>query len=523
MANPPEHGISIWQATAEAGAANPLRENLTTDVCIVGAGIAGLSIARTLVREGKSVVVLDALPLGSGMTGRTTAHLVNALDDRYIDLEKYHGEEGARIAAESHTAAIDSIERIVREEGIECDFERLDGYLFLPPGASAKIIEDELAATHRAGISTEKIMRLPIEGFETGPALRFPRQAQFHPLRYLAGLVRVIEGAGGRVFTGTRVVEAVGGKDAHVQTTDGFTVRASAIVMATNTPVNDRYAIHTKQAPYTTYVIGLRVPAGSVPHALFWDTAQEAEMQEQSGPIPYHYVRLQRTGTDEVLIVGGEDHKTGQAGDMAERFARLESWTRERFPRCGEVEFTWSGQVMEPVDGVAFIGRNPFDEENVFIVTGDSGNGMTHGALAGILIPDLILGRANRWADLYDPSRIRVRAAGEFVRENLNVAKQFTDYLTGGDVALAGQIANGEGALLRHGLSKIAAYRDEHGALHEFSAVCPHLKCIVHWNNAEKTWDCPCHGSRFDCHGHVITGPAISDLTPVEETATRSS
>jgi len=224
---------------------------------------------------------------------------------------------------------------------------------------------------------------------------------------------------------------------------------------------------------------------------------------------------LEAVAGHEVLIVGGEDHKTGQADDTDERFVRLEEWTRERFPKAGEVEFRWSGQVMEPVDGLAFIGRNPGDQ-NVYVATGDSGNGMTHGTIAGILITDLILGRDNEWATLYDPSRISLRGIPEFAKENLNAAAQFTDYVTGGDVDNVRDIARGSGAVIRRGLKKVAVYRDTQGTLHEYSAVCPHLGCMVDWNSPEGTWDCPCHGSRFDSSGKVVNGPASSALGPAE-------
>ncbi len=510
--------ISLWEATSEAGALNPLRENTRADVCIVGAGIAGLSVAYTLVREGKSVVVLDDGLVGRGMTGRTTAHIVNALDDRYYELEKLHGEEGARRAAESHTAAIDFVERAAREEKIDCQFERLDGFLFEPPNESAKNLREEYEACRRAGLPVEWVERAPIDAFNTGPAIKFPNQAQFHPLQYLRGLAAAIERQGGRIFTGSKAEQIQGGDDAHVKTSDGHTVRAGAIVIATNTPVNDKYVIHTKQAPYMTYVIGLRVPKGSVTRALFWDTAEHAGQEDKLvGMVPYHYVRLASDdGDHEILVVGGEDHKTGQATDFEERYQNLEDWTRVRFPSAQEVVFRWSGQVMEPADGLGFIGRNPADKNNVYIATGDSGNGITHGTIAGILIPDLILGRANAWATVYDPSRMSLRAGGDFAKENLNVGRQYSDYMKGGDVASAEEIKPGGGALLQQGLRKIAAYRDPSGMLHEMTAVCPHLKCIVHWNGNEKTWDCPCHGSRFDAMGHVMNGPSVHDLAPVD-------
>lgn len=274
--------------------------------------------------------------------------------------------------------------------------------------------------------------------------------------------------------------------------------------MATNTPVNDRFTIHTKQAAYRTYVIGVGVPIGSVTKALYWDT-----------PDPYHYVRLQDAGDHEILIVGGEDHKTGQADDTDDRFNRLEAWTRERFPMSGTVAFRWSGQVMEPIDSLAFIGRNPGDT-NIYIVTGDSGNGMTHGTIAGMLLTDLIQGRQNEWAALYDPARITLMAATEFMKENLNVAAQFRDYASGGEVADAQQIEPGTGAIIRDGIKKLAVYRDIEGRLHTCSAVCPHLGCIVDWNSVENTWDCPCHGSRFDALGKVLNGPANRGLQPAE-------
>ncbi len=504
--------LSVWMATAKTPAQFALAEDARADVCVVGAGIAGLMTAYLLAREGRSVVVLDDGRIGGGMTERTTAHLVNALDDRYFDLERLHGEKGARLAAESHSAAIDRLESTAAAEGIDCEFERLDGYLFTPPGESDEILDRELRAAHRAGLTgVERVERAPLASFDTGPCLRFPRQAQFHPLKYLTSLTLAIKRDGGRIFTGTRACKIEGGAQARIETNDGLVVTAGAVVVATNTPVNDLVAIHTKQAPYLTYVIGARVPRGSVTRALYWDTLD-----------PYHYVRLQSVNSDEadeyeILIVGGEDHKTGQEDDAGVRYQWLEDWTRERFPMAGRVEFRWSGQVMEPVDSLAFIGRNPLDADNVYIATGDSGNGMTHGAIAGMLLTDLILGRENEWATLYDPARKTLRAAPTFVRENLNVAAQYADWATAGAVGSPDEIAAGSGAVIRRGLAKVAVYRDEQGALHEYSAVCAHLGCIVQWNDDEKTWDCPCHGSRYNSFGRVINGPAIDDLARVEE------
>jgi glycine/D-amino acid oxidase-like deaminating enzyme/nitrite reductase/ring-hydroxylating ferredoxin subunit len=508
MEDDSQRSTSIWMATADPPSPMPLTKDIRTDVCIVGAGIAGLTSAFLLAKEGRSVVVLDDGPIGGGMTGRTTAHLTNAFDDRFIDLEKLHGEERSRLTAESHTAAIDKIESIVKQEKIDCEFERLDGYLFVPSGEDPALLEEELKACHRAGLTdVDKVSRAPIETFDTGAALRFPRQGQFHPLKYMAALAQSTETMGGRIFTQAHAANVTGGSDATVETKDGPVVKCQSIIVATNTPINDLVAIHTKQAPYITYVVGIRVPSGSVTRALYWDTA-----------VPYHYIRVEAVekGHD-VLIVGGEDHKTGQQNDGGLRYSRLEQWARERFGNKGETEFRWSGQVMEPVDYLAFIGRNPLDADNVFIATGDSGQGMTHGTIAGMLLTDLIQDRENSWAKLYDPSRITFRSAKEFAQENLNVIAQYKDLITPGEKDSVEEIAPGTGAVVREGLSKIAAYRDQDGLLHKRSAVCTHLGCVVAWNSTEGTWDCPCHGSRFDAYGRVYQGPANSDLSPVED------
>ena len=510
--------VSFWERTAKKFQSAPLKENLNADVCVVGAGIAGVTMAYLLARENRQVVLIDDGPLGGGMTGRTTAQFVTLVDDGYDKIEKLLGEECARLCAESQIAAIDRVEAIVNAEKIDCDFERVDGYLFLPPGGSVTDLKRELDAIHCAGLpDVERVDRVPIGKFNTDGVLRIPRQAQFHPLKYLNVLAQRIVDLGGRIFTGTRVVKVEDGERVKIETSDGHTIIANAAAVATNCPINDRLVIHSKQAPYATYVVGLRV-SHETEHSILWDTAMTAEDEKQKlGPIPYHYIRFARDEQGDVLIVGGEDHKSGQASDCEQRFAKLERWTREHFPFVGEVTDRWSGQVMEPVDGVAYIGRNP-GEKNVYVVTGDSGNGMTHGTIAGMLIVDLIAGRENPWTKLYDPARKTLKPAviADYIAENTNVAAQLRDYVTPGDEPSADKIRNGEGAILRDGAKKIAAYRDDNGTLHEFSAVCPHLKCVVRWDGCEKTWNCPCHGSRFDALGWVLNGPAITDLQPLD-------
>ena len=501
--------VSVWMGTAARPEFPSLTQNEHADVCIVGGGIAGLTTAYLLTQAGKTVIVLDNGPIFSGETQQTTAHLVTVLDKRYFELERLHGEDGAKLAAESHAAAIDTIENIVREEHIDCDFERVEGYLFNAADEEPDLLDRELAAARRAGLTnTEMVDRAPSISFNTGRALLFRRQAQFHPLKYLAALALAIVRGGGRIFTETHVTEVNGGESAHVVTSGGSIVSCDAIVIATHTPANDRLIMPMKQAAYRSYVIGLTIPAGTVPKALYWDTGA-----------PYHYIRI--TGTkdgmspaQEVLIVGGEDHKTGQADDADTRYARLEQWTRERFPMATDIRFRWSGQIMQSADGLAFIGRNPLDHDNVYVVTGDSGTGLMHGTIAGLLITDLIQGRQNPWTDLYNPSRVTMAAAKDFAREAVNSASQYLDWLTDGGVGHKEQILFGTGEVVRHGLTKVAVYRAPDGTFHECSAVCPHLGGIVRWNHEEKTWDCPAHGSRFDSVGTVLNGPANENLYP---------
>lgn len=496
---------NAWLEAGDLPERPPLGQDARVDVCVVGAGVAGLSAAWCLAREGRRVMVLDHGRVGGGETHRTTAHLASAMDDRFVELERLHGRDGARLAAESHAAAIDRIESIVAEEDIACDFDRVDGYLFSAPGRSPAVLSQELAAARRARVDVEMVARAPIDGFDTGPCLRFPRQGQVHPVKYMHGLAAAVERMGGVVHGRTHVTNLHGGPEAEVLTRDGPVVRARAVIVATNSPINNRFALHTRQVPYRTFVIAAPVPRNALTRALYWDDCD-----------PYHYVRLEG-GADptrdwDLLIVGGEDARTGGVDDDSARFARLEAWARARWPMMGTVDHQWTGQVYEPVDGLAFIGRNPLDADNVFVVTGDSGQGMTHGTIAGMLLTDLICGRSNPWAKLYDPARVRLASASEYARDNLQTVAQYAEWLTPGEVPGLDAVGPGQGAVIRRGLGKLAVYRDEAGVVSVCDATCSHLGCVVGWNHTERAWECPCHGSRFDCHGRVVNGPAAEDL-----------
>jgi glycine/D-amino acid oxidase-like deaminating enzyme/nitrite reductase/ring-hydroxylating ferredoxin subunit len=505
MVNVSEEGtVSLWMNVDVAPGAAPLRQDIDADVVVVGAGLAGLSTAYELAQCGHAVVVLDRGRIGMGQTARTTAHLSSDSDDSFESLIAMRGLEAARLFHQSHAAAIDRIEAIQTAESIDCHFRRLDGLLFAGFGQDASVLDGELEAARQVGMTVEARHGMPFAGLGDARHLAFARQATFHPQRYLRGLAAAITAKAGRLFADTAVM-GVEEKDGEVvvSTENGRKVRARHAVFATNTPTNDWVAIHSKQAPYRTYAMAFTIPRGALPDALYWDLAD-----------PYHYVRLETgSGATDHLIVGGADHKTGEADDASVRFEALEAWTRALVPELSRETHRWSGQVYEPVDHMGFIGRNP-GNQNVYVATGDSGQGMTHGVVAALLIADLVAGRPNPWSELYDPARKPVSAAKEFVSENLTTVKNFAEYVAPGEIASEEDLAPGQGAIVRKGTSKIAAYRDQDGGLHLHSAKCTHLGCHVHWNSLETCWDCPCHGSQFGIDGAVLHGPAIAPLQP---------
>src|ERR671921_507206 len=467
------------------------------DVVVIGGGIAGLTTAYLVSKSGKKVVVIEDGYIGSGETSRTTAHITHALDDRYYNLEKRHGLNGARVAADSHTAAINRIESIVREENIECDFERLDGFLFLDPSDKKESLDKELEATHRVGINTTGIVeKAPLQSFNTGPCIRFPNQAQFQPLKYLRGLSLAIIKNGRQIYTETHAQEV---NSDGIKTLNDYTVKAKSIVVATNAPIIDKTSkIYDKQDAYRTYVIGARIKKDAIPTALYWDTGNQ---NSENQVAPYHYVRIQKIDRDDknydLLIVGGEDHPTGNFSsdnDIEKRYSQLELWAKDHFP-VEDIEYQWSGQVMEPQDSIAFIGHNPGDNRNnIYIATGDSGNGITHGTIAGGDVGQTQHEEENS-SDQQGKQENDRRSSSKSEEEEISSLENLKER---------------QGIVLEE--KKMAAYKDHKGQLHTYSAICTHLGCIVTWNNSEKSFDCPCHGSRFSPTGKVINGPANTAL-----------
>lgn len=502
---------TYWLDTVKQISFKKLNVGFKTEVVIIGGGIAGLSVAYNLAKAGVKVAVVEDGDIGSGETGRTTAHLVSALDDRYYDLERMFGKDQAKLIASSHAAAIDFIEATVKAEQIDCDFKRVDGYLFLHPSDEKDSLDKEFDACTRAGLAVEKTANAPGLKTDTGTALKFLRQAKFHPMKYLEGLCKAIIDNGGVIVTDTHaeVIDSTG-----IVSLEGFEIKANHVVVATNTPVNNKYIPHLQQYAYRTYVIGAKVKKDSLPDVLWWDTG---DMEANSEIPPYHYIRLQPLDdTHDLLIAGGEDHATGLADAdgvlESDRYEKLESWVRSYYD-IGEIVYKWSGQVMEPMDSLAYIGRNPMDHKNVYVVTGDSGNGMTHATIAGMLISDLIQEKENPWEKLYDPSRFKLFTAGKtFFKEVtagiISYMKTKPDPKENDIHSIAKEKAN----VVKLNGKPYGIYRDEHNDLHMVGAECTHMKCLVKWNDDEKSWDCPCHGSRFTHEGKVINGPANKDL-----------
>ncbi len=504
--------LSYWIASSKFIIFEKVTKSVETDILVIGGGIAGLTTAYCLAQAGRKVILVEDGFIGSGESGRTTAHITCALDDRYFELEKIFGKDKAVLAANSHMAAIEWIDQTVRFEKIECNFKRIDGYLFLHPSDSKETLDKEYEATKQVGLLTQMLPDVPGIASENGWCIKFPDQAQFHIMLYLKGLANAIIRMGGKIYTQSKA-EEINKKGAKV---NGYDVAAKHIIVATNTPVNDVLTMHTKQWPYRTYVIGAKIPKGQLPYSLWWDTGDHKSKWISQ---PYHYVRLEELNEQyDLLISGGEDHKTGQADDEnipeENRYTRLIEWTKKQFPAVEEIVYKWSGQVMEPVDSLAFIGKNPGDD-NIYIITGDSGNGMTHGTLGGMIVSDIITEKENPWVDLYSPSRITLKTIDDYLHEVGNMTAQLVDWISKGDIKEAAEVKPGEGGVISTGLKKIALYRDDQNCLHAHTAVCPHLGGILQWNSDEKSFDCPLHGSRFTTDGKVINGPAKGNLKKI--------
>ena len=489
---------SLWVGTTPETAFPRLGEDVRVDVAVIGGGITGLTTAARLKAEGARVAVIEAGRVASGATGYTTAKVSSLHGLVYDDLASSYGNDVARTYGEANEAAIAEIARLIERHGIDCDFVRAPAYTYTVDADKVSSIEAEAAAAQRAGLPATFTTETDLP-FDVLGAVRFENQAMFHPRKYCIGLAASIPGEGSHVFELTRAVDVEHGEPCVVKTEHGD-VTAEDVVMATLLPFLDRGGFFAKCHPTRSYAIAMRV--GGEPTNGMYITAEQ----------PTRSVRPAGAEKD-MLIVSGESHKTGQDDDTSERYQALESWAREVFD-VRSIEYRWSAQDFMPVDDLPYIGRLTRGSEHLLVGTGFKKWGMTNGTVASMINSDTVLGRDNPWSEVFDANRVEVtNAAREFVTENLNVAKRFVGDRLGTLTAPSiDELGPGEGGIARAGGEKVAAYRDEDGVLHAVSPVCTHLGCIVAFNTAERSWDCPCHGSRFDVDGQVIAGPAVKDL-----------
>src|SRR4051812_20953620 len=493
---------SLWVDSAPRTSYPALTPGLHVDVAVLGGGIAGLTTALLLKRDGARVAVVEAGRVGAGVTAYTTAKVTSLHGIQYQSVASSFGDDGASAYAEANEKGLAQVAAFVDDLKIDCDFRRKPAFTYAEEDSDRDTIEKEVDAAQRAGLdahfTTETDLPWPVAA-----AIRVDDQAEFHPRRYLIALAKAVAGRGSHVFERSRAIAVAGGRErVRVSTTRGE-LTADQVVVATHFPFLDRGGYFARMHPERSYGLGLYLKRGAKP-------PQGMYLSTES---PAHTVRSHPTPGGEMVIAGGESHKTGQGGDTAERVARLERWARERFD-VRSIEYRWSTQDNMPVDGVPFIGRLAPFQKRLWVATGFMKWGLTNGTAAGMILTDLINERPNPWAELFDSTRFKpLASAKELVKENANVGVHFVgDHLSRPDVHSVGSIAPGEGGIVRRGASKVAAYRDEDGTLHGVSAVCAHLGCPVKFNQAERPCDCPCRGWRFDVSGRVLQGPAVKDL-----------
>jgi glycine/D-amino acid oxidase-like deaminating enzyme/nitrite reductase/ring-hydroxylating ferredoxin subunit len=499
----PGKAESIWISTTPKTSYPALAGDLKVDVAILGGGIAGLTTAALLKEAGVRVAVLEARRIVEGVTGNTTAKVTSLHNLLYRRLVEEHGEETARLYGAANQAAIERVARFVSERKIDCDFVRAEAFTYTEHAKDQDAVHEEVEIAKRLGLpadaTTETGLPYPVK-----VAVRFRNQARFHPRKYLLALAASIHGDGSAIFEETTALDVDGGGPCEVKTKSGR-VTADHVIVATHQPFLLKGFYFARMTLKRSYALAMRIE-GNVPQGLYISTDAN-----------FRSMRPQTAAGGDVLILGGEPHQPGQGGDTAAMVRRLEFWAKEHF-RVRSIENRWATQDNVTPDRIPYVGRLVPGSKRVFVATGFCGWGMTNGTAAGMLLSDMVLGRENPWQALYDPTRGLVKSSlAGLVRD----AAVGVEDLLGGfgphvSVKEAESVKKGEGRVVDHGIDKVAVHRDDDGVLHAVSAVCTHLQCVVRWNGADRSWDCPCHGSRFDVRGRCIQGPALEDLPVVE-------
>lgn len=492
--------ISLWQDRMDSyQSTSQLDANKNYDVLIVGGGITGITTALLLQKLGKSCVVAEARNLCFGTTGGTTAHLNTFLDNDYNQIKNDFGKENAQLLHMATRQALDLVKKHVEEYDIDCGYEEKDGYLYAQKEDQVSDLNDIYQSSRDAGADVEFSKEIPVPiPFEK--AIVYHGQAQIHPSRYVYALAKEFEKAGGVIVQNCRVNKFHGSSPFRVETTTGE-INADHIVYATHIPPGVNL-LHFRCAPYRSYAMALTLKGGTYPEGLAYDMYD-----------PYHYYRTQVVDGKQYLVAGGEDHKTGHEPNTDKCFMQLEAHLRKHF-EVEEIAFKWSSQFFEPSDGLAYIGHLPGNPDNVWVASGFGGNGITYSHIAAITLSDMIAKGASAYADLFTPSRVKPAAGfANFVKENVDVVKEFFSKRAEKEkISGLSELANGEARVVKYDGESLAIFKDDQGGIHAVNPVCPHAKCVVGWNSAEKSWDCPCHGSRFSVDGEMLTGPTRSNL-----------
>jgi glycine/D-amino acid oxidase-like deaminating enzyme/nitrite reductase/ring-hydroxylating ferredoxin subunit len=500
--------ISLWQNTAGVYQSQSKSPDKSFDVVIIGAGITGITLALQLQQLGKKCAVLEAMDIGYGTTGGTTAHLNTLLDTPYNTIIKNFGKENAKLVASAARAGIQLVNENIKKFKIDCGYEDQTGYLFAQTEDQLKELDSIHDAIVDVGLDVSYTSTMPLP-IRYRKAIEVPLQAKFHPVRYVQALAKTFEQAGGVIVTDCRVTDYQknnANSDRQTIETAKGNFSAGALVYATHIPMGVNI-LHLRCVPYRSYAMAVKlVNDSSYPEGLFYDMYD-----------PYHYYRTQEIDGQKYLIAGGEDHKTGEEPNTNGCFLHLESHIRSHFD-VEEIAFKWSSQYYEPADGLPYIGHYPGHAKNVFVATGYGGNGITYSHVAALVLSGLIVGEESPYSELFSPARLKpVAGFTEFVKHNADVVKQFVGKWFGQEtIETLASLAPGEGKVVKYEGQSLGLFKDEKGIIHAVNPACTHLKCSVDWNIAEQSWDCPCHGARYSCEGKVLNGPASKDLEQIE-------